>query len=308
MKKYFCTLFDKNYLVKGIAMLESLQKYCNHSEVYVLCMDHITADTLDRLGLHNIICILLSDIEDEEIKKAKEGRTTAEYCWTLASCITWYVINKYKHIDHITYLDADIYFYSDINPLFEEIGSKSIVISEHRFEPRLLDRIINGRFCVQWVGFRRDPQGLACLSTWRQQCLEWCFYRIEDGKMGDQKYLDKWPELYSNCHILQNIGAGVAPWNYSQYEFTLDKNSRVMVDQEPVIFYHFHQFQILKRKQFIRLSDFYRLHCAEPNNIYLIYEEHLKLIIDKIANLRSNRIIKQYLIKALTHLKSGAIN
>ena len=29
--------------------------------------------------------------------------------------------------------------------------------------------------------------------------------------MGDQKYLDSWPNTYSNCHIIREIGAGIAP-------------------------------------------------------------------------------------------------
>ena len=55
-------------------------------------------------------------------------------------------------------------------------------------------------------------------NSWRKQCLEWCFYKLEDGKMGDQKYLDEWPDQYASCHIIENMGAGIAPWNYSQYE------------------------------------------------------------------------------------------
>ncbi|MGO8085215.1 hypothetical protein [Rhizobium leguminosarum] len=38
--------------------------------------------------------------------------------------------------------------------------------------------------------------------------------------MGDQKYLDEWPDLYANCHIIEHPGAGVAPWNYEKLYFT----------------------------------------------------------------------------------------
>ncbi|MGO8624669.1 hypothetical protein ACC817_36030, partial [Rhizobium ruizarguesonis] len=93
-------------------------------------------------------------------------------------------------------------------PIFDEIGNSSIAIIAHRFAPRLQNREVNGRLCVEWVSFRRDEEGMRCLARWREQCIEWCDYRLEDGKMGDQKYLDEWPDRYPNCHIIEHPGAG----------------------------------------------------------------------------------------------------
>jgi hypothetical protein len=129
---------------------------------------------------------------------------------------------------------------------------------------------------VEWNSFRRDEQGLACLSRWREQCIEWCYYRLEDGKMGDQKYLDEWPNRYSNCHILMHPGAGIAPWNYAQYQFGQTKTGSITVNGAPLIFYHFHQFQLLQNGKFDRLSSFYTSECPEPSLIYSIYEDKLK--------------------------------
>ena len=47
-----------------------------------------------------------------------------------------------------------------------------------------------------------------------KKCLEWCFYKLEVTRWGS-KYLDSWPNTYSNCHIIREIGAGITPWNYS---------------------------------------------------------------------------------------------
>ncbi|CAN1498920.1 hypothetical protein MCEMIEM12_00425 [Burkholderiaceae bacterium] len=276
--RYFCTLFNSGYLLKGIAMIRSLKHFCPAIKVYVLCMDEQTKSILERLNLPFVICITLVEVENKELLKAKAGRGVAEYCWTLSSCFTWYVIQNNPEIDFLTYLDADLLFYSDVQPLFDEIGGASIAIIEHRFTERLKDREINGRFCVEWVSFRRDDQGLACLSRWRDQCIEWCYNRIEDGKMGDQKYLDEWPNRYSFCHIIMHPGAGIAPWNYAQYHFGKDINGNLTVEGSSLIFYHFHQFQLLDNGKFDRLSGFYTSECTEPNDIYNIYEEILKNI------------------------------
>jgi hypothetical protein len=198
----------------------------------------------------------------------------------LSPCLPWFVLQKYKEIDFITYLDADLLFYSSINPLFEEIGDASIAIIEHRFSPRLADRAVNGIFCVEWVSFRRDEEGMRCLSRWREQCIEWCYYRLEEKRMGDQKYLDTWPTDYNGCHIIKHLGAGIAPWNYSQYTFSNRFEDCIFVDGTPLIFYHFHQFQLLENGKFDRLSSFYTSECKEPD---AVYEEYEKLLKEQLA-------------------------
>lgn len=319
--RYFCTLFDVGYLLKGLAMLRSLSLFCPGAKAYVLCMDQQTKLVLERLDLPFVTCITLTEVETAELLKAKTDRGVAEYCWTLSSCITWYVMQTYRQIDFLTYLDADVFFYSSVQPLFDEIGDASIAIIEHRFSDRLKDREVNGRFCVEWVSFRRDVHGLACLSRWREQCIEWCYYRLEDGKMGDQKYLDEWPNHYATCHILENLGAGVAPWNYAKYSFSREASGKITVDGVPLIFYHFHQFQLLYNGKFERLSTFYTSECVEPNPVYEAYEvELIKRLVEvrsivpnfqgglrPVASMRGRRFISQFLPTWLKELAGRLI-
>ena len=306
--KYFCTLFDSGYLLKGLTMIRSLAHHCPGMKIYVLCMDNQTKYILERLEMDFVNCITLAEVENEELLKAKSDRGVAEYCWTLSSCFTWYVMQNHPEIDFLTYVDADLFFYSDVQPLFDEIGDASIAIIEHRFTPRLQDREINGRFCVEWDSFRRDEQGLDCLSRWREQCIEWCYYRLEDGKMGDQKYLDEWPGRYSSCHILMHPGAGIAPWNYAQYRFGKNEDGKITVKGAPLIFYHFHQFQLLDNGKFDRLSTFYTFERPEPSAVYERYEAELKKSLagvrtvmpdfkaglKPVSSVRSRRFIQQF--------------
>jgi len=280
--RHFCTLFDSNYLLKGVAMLRTLKEYCPQAHVHVLCMDERTLAVLGALDMPYISCIPLIALEDEPLLAAKKSRSVAEYCWTLSPCLPWYVLQQNPQINFITYVDADLLFYSPVQPLFDEIGDASVAIIEHRFTPRLRHLEVNGRFCVEWVSFRRDDEGMACLSRWRDQCIEWCYYRLEDGRLGDQKYLDEWPQRYSHLHILEHVGAGVAPWNYAQYRFVQDAGGRITVDGEPLIFYHFHQFQLLDNGDFDRLSTFYTSECPEPGAVYGAYEAALKSVLSDV--------------------------
>lgn len=269
-------------------MIHSLNTHGKKIKVFVLCMDVETKKILEQINLPYVICISLSDIEDDSLLRVKATRSVAEYCWTLSPCLPWYLLQRYQEIDFITYLDADLLFYSDIQPLFDEIADASIVIIEHRFPGWLKDREANGRFCVEWVSFRRDQEGLSCLSNWREQCIDWCYYRLEDGKMGDQKYLDAWPDTYQNLHILQHPGAGIAPWNYSQYQFDEDEVGRVLVQGSPLIFYHFHQFELFEDGSFYRLSNFYTNKYLEPQLIYEMYENKLKQVLLDVRGVEPN--------------------
>lgn len=307
--RYFCTLFNRNYLLKAVAMMTSLKHHCPQAILFILCMDNQTKEILEKLNYPFVRLIPLAEVENEALLKAKSDRGVAEYCWTLSSNFTHYVLVNHNEVDFLTYLDADIYFFSDIEPLFDEIADSSIAIIEHRFTPRLQNQIVNGRFCVEWVSFRKDEQGLACLARWRDQCLEWCYYRLEDGKMGDQKYLDEWPDRYKACHIIYHAGAGIAPWNYAQYKIELDHNGLITVEGEPLIFYHFHQFQLLNNGKFDRMSNFYTYECPEPSAIYERYESKLNACLLEIRAIKSDfnaglksalkvksrRIIQQYI-------------
>lgn len=284
MKFHFCTLFNANYLIKGVTMIRSLQANCPSANIYVLCMDARTQEVLTKLNISNVHLIALSELEDDDLLSVKNERGVAEYCWTLSPCLPHYILKNFKDVNFITYLDADLYFYSSVEPLFREIGNSSIAIIEHRFTERLKNQEVKGRFCVEWVSFRRDEEGLACLERWREQCIEWCFYRLEEGKMGDQKYLDPWPDQYSNCHILIHNGAGIAPWNYAQYNISCGPNEALLINEDPLIFYHFHQFQILENGSFNRLSSFYTEEAPAPDLIYSRYE---LAINETISDLRT---------------------
>lgn len=263
-------------------MLKSLSISCPNNRVYVLCLDAATYDILSKVSLPSLSLIRLEEVEDKDLLSVKPTRNVAEYCWTLAPCFPWYLFQTYPHIGQLTYLDADLYFYSPLQPLFDEIEDASIAIIEHRFGPRLKHWEINGRFCVEWVSFRRDEEGLACLKRWRAQCIDWCFDRVEERRMGDQKYLDEWPAKYSSCHILGNIGAGLAPWNYEQYQFSIGAGGQILVDKTPLIFYHFHGFHMLSNGKFDRLPPVYAIAHREPEAVYSKYEHALQSVLTDI--------------------------
>jgi len=245
MTRYYCTYFDKNYLVKAIALMESLSAHEKKPYVlYAICLDEISRVILEKLRLPNVVTIPLHQIEmrNSVLVAARENRSLVEYYWTLTPAIIYWLFENNPNIDALTYVDADMYFFSSPDPVFEEFEGYSVVIHEHRFPEEFKSLEVHGKYNVGLLCFRRDSAGLKVLSWWRERCLEWCYARLEDGKFGDQLYLNCWPEEFDGVKVLEHIGAGVAPWNHNQYSFREDHKLGVFVNDLPLIFYHFHSF------------------------------------------------------------------
>ena len=133
--------------------------------------------------------------------------------------------------------------------------------------------------------FKNDLYARKCLSWWRDRCNEWCYFRIEDGKYGDQKYLDDWPERFARVVVLRDVGTGLAPWNLRSHRITM-RGERVFVDGQPLIFYHFHMFSIVGNGEQLRLVDsFYRLGVRSVRLVYLPYVASVKRAMTQVRRI-----------------------
>jgi hypothetical protein len=245
----FCTLFDINYLTRGLALYYSLEKNTPSFHLYIFAFDNLSYNILTKLGLKSATIISLEQFEDDELLALKPSRSKMEYCWTCTPSVILFVLDRYK-VESCTYLDADLFFYSDPQVLLHELGEKSVLITEHRFSKEYKkDMSRNGIYCVQFITFKNDVYGREVLSWWRAQCNKWCYARYEDGKFGDQTYLNDWTIRFPKVHVLEHLGGGIAGWNVSQYNFSA-KEDKIKGEvtgkgiEFEVVFYHFHYLKL----------------------------------------------------------------
>jgi hypothetical protein len=257
-------------------MYESLKAVAADFNLYVVCFDDITYDILKKLNREKLVPIPLSEFEDEELLRIKPGRTAAEYCWTCSSSTVLYCLNKYK-LESCAYVDADMYFYSNPERIWKEDPSASVFITLHNYSAPYDQSATSGKFCVQFVGFKNNNEGMIVLKDWRGKCIEWCFNRVEDGKFGDQKYLDEWPGKFKGVHVVKDKTAGLAPWNIQQFKvkgehFVIEKQSRKEIDP---VFFHFHGFKIFKDRLVSFTSSYYDIDKDARKYFYKPYAERL---------------------------------
>jgi len=256
-------------------MYESLKRYSTKFNLYIFAFDEKSYNLLKKLNLKSVTIVSLREFEDLELLKVKSGRSTAEYCWTCTPSTIKYCIEKFN-LDACTYLDADVFFFSNPEILIEEMENKSILLTEHRYTPEYDQTNTCGRFCVQFLTFKNDQHGMLALNWWRDSCNEWCFSRFEDGKFGDQKYLDDWPSRFQGVHVLQNLGGGVAPWNVQKFDLVSNQTG-------PLIFYHFHGYNELENDK-IDLGS-YRLGTDDIRIVYAPYVKKLEKITRELRKI-----------------------
>lgn len=273
MPAFFCTYFDRKYLPRMLAMQQSMVRHCPDSQLFALCMDEESYETLSERQIAGVVALRLADLEqyDPELARARPTRSLVEYYWTCGPAFMLYVLEHFPAVDVLWYLDADVCFYSAPEPMFAELGAGSIGIVEHRFSRRAQRLAKFGTYNVGVMAFRSDAAGLETLRWWRQRCIEWCYDRLEGDRFADQRYLEDWPERFHGVRVLQGKGINLAPWNLANYHVSL-RDGQMFVDDDPLIIFHFHGlrqvnswlYDLNLARSGARASRAFRVHVAAP--------------------------------------------
>jgi hypothetical protein len=276
--RYFCTYFDHLYLTRGLAMFRSLKRHCPTARLWVLCLSEECYRTLTKLAFEDLLLIRLEDFEagNAALVAAKANRSRVEYYFTCSPALPLYILDHYQTVELITYLDSDLFFYSNPECLFRELGSGSIGIIKHRPTSDLLETEQFGIYNVAWVSFRRDEAALECLRWWRDRCLEWCYRRLEGNRYADQKYLDEFPKRFRNVIVLENIGANLAPWNIAGYRVT-SHGDQINVNETPLVFFHFQGFFEVTRHCYDTGLKVYHVQLSRKT-LRSIFEPYIRLL------------------------------
>jgi hypothetical protein len=270
--EHYITLFDSVFLPQGLALHASLKRHAGSFKLWVLCMDERAKEVLDRLGEPTIRAVALADVETPELLEVKPGRNRAEYCWTMTPFTPTIVFDRDPEAKRVTYVDADVFLLKSPQPVFEEFerSGKAVLITEHAYDPEYDQTAASGQFCVQFVTFVRGASE-PVRQWWQDRCIEWCFDRIEEGRLGDQKYLDQWPIRFGGLvHILGQIDAFLAPWNARRFPYS------------KAVAWHFHGLRLLKDGK-ILFHGPYSVPDVVHRMVYVPYAEELARSLNRLG-------------------------
>ena len=234
--EHFVTLFDSVYLPQGLALHRSMERHVGNYNLWILCVDDAVHEFLFKLDLPNVRLLQLSKLETPDLLAVKPSRSKGEYCWTLTPFAPRFVFEADAEVLRVTYIDADLWFRKNPESIFREfdVSGKDVLITDHAYAPEYDQSAYSGQYCVQFMIFTRDG-GEVVRKWWEERCIEWCFAIYEEGKFGDQKYLDDWPIRFANSvHLLINKELMLAPWSATRFPYG------------NAVAWHFHALRIVR--------------------------------------------------------------
>lgn len=221
-----CTLSDKNFLLKGLALCQSLNNSGNNFIMHYLCLDDETYNTMSDEN-PNIKAYKLSELEQNDLRLTTcRNNPPSEYAankeeqfiWSLAPYFTKYILFLIPENEYLFYIDSDVCIYDNLQKLLDIVGTKSVGIHTHKFNSAFNDNYKTGWFNVGIVIFKNDNFGRIISTFWKNLLLESdnCYYD-KYGTCGDQKYLELFPKIWPNqvCIFDKNI-EHLAPWNWNR--------------------------------------------------------------------------------------------
>lgn len=241
----FVSYFSKEYVISGLASMQSALANNPNSDGILVCIDHEGQELLRSLSLPTTISI----IPFEQLRKSKaefdrfmQSRSRFESIIsikpTLLKEISDYIIDNQFYI----YLDTDIYFFDSIENFLIENQDKSFIVFQHMYLEKQQTYPF-GKYNAGLVILKKDSAALGILTKWSKLCREWCYLRTEPGRYADQGYLDQLTlDTFALGAVSTSINLGM------HYPLTRNrltrKHKRILVNQEPLICFHFHGLRI----------------------------------------------------------------
>jgi hypothetical protein len=196
----------------------------------------------------------------------------------LASYFSDYLL-KNKQVEHITYIDSDIYFYEDIQLFYDELDNKSVGIIRHRHIP-INASTPDGKYNVGVVYFKKDKIGSFCLDWWKDAVFHKKYPNL--STCYDQKYLEGFLMMFTEneiCVVDKTISHG-APWHNTFYDWSEYEQNKTVTwegQKHKYVFHHFSRLTFDFGKN--SYSDVWNRGFDRPQVINL-YDQYFNIIKD----------------------------
>lgn len=271
----YCTIFDDNYLARALALYESLMRVNEAATFAFFCIDAKSAGLLTALKLERSIVLTHDEFATAQLLELRASRSQGEYCWTCKPFALLYLMRSVPKADWVVYVDTDMMFFADPDEALPAPDAHYL-LAPHGFHSGFAAHEKSaGKHNAGYVAVRCSRQGEQAIAWWKDRCVESCSVIPTATTFADQKYLDRFAELFPFGVSAHHKGLNVAPWNIENFSVKTHAG-RVHVDDVPLLLYHFQGLQLFDNGTAslyigdMRIRDVLRVNIYQPHLLALL--------------------------------------
>lgn len=238
----------RNYLPKVRLLADSIRRHHPEWRIHLALADDgpLGADPV-HFGVDEVHPVSRLDIPG--VRAWIFGHTLVE----LSTAIKPTVLRKLMAREDcrgVVYLDPDIVLFSPLVEVESALEDADLLLTPHLTDPDI-DREVaenersalrHGAYNLGFLAVSPSMAGCRFAEWWERRCLRFCRDDIRNGLFTDQRWIDLAPGLFPGTRILRGSRLNVAPWNIATRRVTGTVPHGMLVDGEPLGFYHFTGF------------------------------------------------------------------
>jgi len=283
----FVTFFDSRFLIQGTVAVASFLKQNESASGVIYCTNTLTTKILKerfrglRVKIRNIS-------EIPSIEEAREmmslDRNPIEVLLALKPILILETLKDLPREEPLVYFDADLFFYESLNTMITELGGANLLLTRHLFPSQLSSSVKYGIVNAGFILMRNKSETIAVVTDWAKKCKQWCFLRLEEGKYGDQLYLNDYLDL-PGVKSISDPGVNNGVYYFQEKRKIKSISNVVFIEDSKLICFHFHGIRITKDLIF---SGFNRYKVPKRafrvwTNIYRQYLKEIKVELQHYA-------------------------
>ncbi|OWT74946.1 MULTISPECIES: glycosyl transferase [unclassified Achromobacter] len=238
-----------NYIPKVRTLVRSIKKFHPDWVVHLALSDEVPADLdLSKEPFDEIHP--LSSLEIPNYTGWAFCHTIVELSTAIKPFLLARLLER-EDCEGVIYLDPDTVLFSRLDDVLESIKHSNIALTPHLVDAEsslagIMDNEISclrhGIYNLGFLAVAPTEVGKQFAQWWSDRLYYFCRAEIHNGLFTDQRWIDLVPAFFEGVCILRTPRLNAAPWNLSTRTITGDLPDNVMVDGEPLGFYHFTGF------------------------------------------------------------------
>jgi hypothetical protein len=277
------TICSINYLAQAVTLGDSL-KLSNSEVIFRIYL----VDKLEgREEIKELVPYTLIEIENVPVTDFEgmcERYNLIELNTAVKPFIIDHIFNTDKSIKNIIYFDPDIMVFENLDQIFQNLISSSIILTphiltpseEHPYGQAEKNYLLAGVFHFGFIAVSRKSETTRFLTWWKNRLVYQAYSDTVTHYFYDQKWLNFAPVFFEKVLIEKSPGYNMAGWNLHEREITSTDYGRYIVNfYFPLVFFHFSGVKISDTK----ISSYTNYTFDQRPDLVEIIKEYKKKVI-----------------------------